>query len=107
MSAITLTAKPIDSMESFSEVNTFIDANPVVQKNSIEHFIIENSAQFSVQEYAHKLSTTKLLSDPKTATNPEVLMEVQKSILDYGLQMSLASALTRKAIGAVEGLMRG
>lgn len=107
MSQINLAEQAAFQGAAFTEINNYIDANPALKNDSVEHFVIENAANFSVQEYVHKLSTTQLLSNPHTASNPEVLMEVQKSILDYGLQMSLASALTRKAIGAVEGLLRG
>lgn len=87
-------------------VNNGINDNEVVQNGSVENYLIENASNYSVNEYAHKLSTKNLLSNPNTATDPEVLFKVQGAILDYGLQMSLTSALTRKAIGAVEGLLR-
>lgn len=104
----------ISGLQTFShsknvvkEINTFTNDNPVRDKSSIEDFLIENSAQLSVAEYIQKLSVTQLLSNPVTASDPDVLMEVQRSILDYGLKTSLASALVRKAVGAVEGVLRG
>lgn len=107
MSHIILAGHVASKDAAITEVSSYMNAGSIEQKGSIEQFIIENSANFSVKEYSHKLATNELLSNPDTATDPEVLLEVQKSILDYGLQMSLASALTRKAIGAVEGLLRG
>lgn len=94
------------SNSAISEIKSHMSPLNMMEGSSIENYVINNASNFSVNEYQHKLSTTKLLSDPKTATDPEALFEVQKSILDYGLQMSLASALSRKVIGAVEGLLK-
>jgi len=107
MAQINLAKQAAFQGTAFTEVDSFIHANPSLENGSIEHFIIENAANFSVKEYLHKLSVTQLLSNPRTASNPEVLAKVQGSILDYSLLTSLRSALTRKAIGAVEGVLRG
>ena len=43
---------------------------------------------------------------PGKLSDPAHLFELQQRISDYSLQVSLTGALTRKAVGAVETLLR-
>lgn len=43
---------------------------------------------------------------PGKLSDPAHVFELQQRISDYSLQVSLTSALTRKAVGAIETLLR-
>lgn len=47
-----------------------------------------------------------LVNSSSSVTSPETLFAIQQQTADYNIEVSLISALTRKATGAVETLLR-
>lgn len=63
---------------------------------------VENSGKYESQKH----QVMSLVSDISAATTPETLFAIQQQTADYNIEVSLISALTRKATGAIETLLR-
>ncbi len=73
---------------------------------SLEHKLIaayaENSSKYDLQ----KQHVMNLVSNTNSTSSPEALFAIQQKTADYNIEISLISALTRKATSAVETLLR-
>ncbi|WAT02675.1 type III secretion system inner rod subunit SctI [Rouxiella chamberiensis] len=60
-----------------------------------------------VQQYdLRKQHVLDLVNAAGSVSSPETLFAIQQQTADYNIEVSLISALTRKATGAVETLLR-
>ena len=73
----------------------------------LDQRVLEASARLGV---ALKSERSHVVADiqqhPGKLGEPEYLFAVQQKISDYSLQVSLASALTRKGVAAIETVLR-
>ena len=73
---------------------------------SLEDNLIATYAA-NVQDFdQRKQHVLNLVSSSGSVTSPETLFAIQQQTADYNIEVSLISALTRKATGAVETLLR-
>lgn len=72
---------------------------------SLETRLIDAIANSAVSSEINKDS---VLNDMENRVNmtPEKLIEVQDKVLNYNIEISLVSTVARKAVGAVETLLR-
>ncbi|WP_440029676.1 type III secretion system inner rod subunit SctI [Chromobacterium amazonense] len=73
---------------------------------SLDDRLIHAFAQSAVSTGMEKDSIMQRLDQPNAMTDPAELFELQQRTSNYNLEVSTISTLTRKAVGAVESLMR-
>ncbi|TFZ48662.1 type III secretion system protein PrgJ [Serratia proteamaculans] len=73
---------------------------------SLDDRLLQAYAQSAVGRGMEKDSILASLADRHTVTDPAKLFALQQRTSDYNLEVSLISTLTRKAVGAVESLLR-
>ncbi|AZF15597.1 MULTISPECIES: type III secretion system inner rod subunit SctI [Pseudomonas] len=99
MSGLELIASP-SAQVSFLN-NPASDAS-----ESLEGRLIQAFSEKSVEAEHYVSAINSILSRPGMLSDPEVLFELQQQTANYNLDISMVSTLTRKAVGAVEALMR-
>jgi len=72
----------------------------------LDEMLMNSIAQAAVATYSEKQSVISKISGSDAITSPEELLEIQQRTSDYNLQVSLISTLARKAVGAVETVLR-
>lgn len=73
---------------------------------SLDDRLIQTFSRSAVNLGMEKDSIMALLEHPGAVTDPAELFSLQLRSSNYNLEVSLISTLTRKAVGAVEGLLR-
>lgn len=73
---------------------------------SLDDRLIQAFSRSAVDLGMEKDSILDRLENPAAITNPAELYSLQLRSSNYNLEVSLISTLTRKAVGAVEGLLR-
>lgn len=73
---------------------------------SLDNRLIQAFSRSAVDLGMEKDSILNQLEKPSAVTNPAELYSLQLRSSNYNLEVSLISTLTRKAVGAVEGLLR-
>ena len=76
-------------------LNTSIDD---VMKNALSKLMAES--------YLEKSDVLESIANPVNSTDPEKLFEYQKRVQQYNIDISMISALTRKAVNTVDTLLR-
>lgn len=76
------------------------DALPLedILRQAVAHNAVEISQQKSL--------VLKMANDPTYTSNPEMLSRIQEGASQYNLTVSLYSAMTRKAVNAIDTLIR-
>ena len=95
-----ITAKPL----SYRQDNIVAIQNEGV--TDIDQMLMKSVAQGVVDTQTDKLSVMQKMADAKTISSPETLLDLQQRTADYNLKVSLISTLARKAVGAVETVLR-
>lgn len=72
----------------------------------LDEMLMKSIALGAVTTHAEKQSVIQKMSGPDAVTSPEDLLDIQQRTSDYNLQVSLISTLARKAVGAVETVLR-
>lgn len=83
------------------EMSPSINDSSTLEQRLIEAYI-ESSGKYDLQ----KQQVMDLVNGINSATSPETLFAIQQKTADYNIEVSLISALTRKATGTVETLLR-
>lgn len=73
---------------------------------SLDDRLIQAFSQSAVGFGMEKDSILERLEQPNAVTSPDELFSLQQRSSNYNLEVSLISTLTRKAVAAVEGLLR-
>lgn len=73
---------------------------------SLDDRLIQAFSRSAVNLGMEKDSILDRLENPAAITDPSELYSLQLRSSNYNLEVSLVSTLTRKAVGAVEGLLR-
>lgn len=73
---------------------------------SLDDRLIQAFSRSAVDLGMEKDSILNRLENPAAITDPAELYSLQLRSSNYNLEVSLISTLTRKAVGAVEGLLR-
>lgn len=86
-------------------------ATEIYQRNDeqvadLDDMLMKSIAQGAVATHADKQSVMQKMSQPGAVSSPEDLLDIQQRTSDYNLQVSLISTLARKAVGAVETVLR-
>lgn len=100
--SIEINLSGIKSTWPLSEVEAGHDASVM----SMDDLLLRTFAENAVNSQQDKTEIMKKLNDIQTTTNPDKLSEVQDRVLNYSLHMSILATLTRKAVGAVETVVR-
>ncbi|PRP71109.1 type III secretion system protein PrgJ [Chromobacterium amazonense] len=97
-----LATQPVATLVSHIRDLPFQDGDIV----SLDDRLIQTFAQTAVSTGMEKDSIMQRLEQPNAVTEPAALFELQLRTSNYNLEVSTISTLTRKAVGAVESLMR-
>ncbi|KAB7715371.1 type III secretion system protein PrgJ [Aeromonas cavernicola] len=73
---------------------------------SLDARLIDAFSRSAVNLGMEKDAILARLENPAAVTDPAELFSLQLRSSNYNLEVSLISTLTRKAVGAVEGLLR-
>lgn len=73
---------------------------------SLDARLIDSFSRSAVSLGTEKEAILSRLENPAAITDPAELFSLQLRSSNYNLEVSLISTLTRKAVGAVEGLLR-
>lgn len=74
---------------------------------ALEDILKQTLADANDKANFDKASIAERLINPANASNPKNLVALQTEVSDYNINISLASTLTRKAVSAVETLVKG
>ncbi|MEN3029796.1 type III secretion system inner rod subunit SctI [Chromobacterium amazonense] len=73
---------------------------------SLDDRLIQAFSRSAVSTGIEKDAILQRLEQPEAVTDPAQLFELQLRTSNYNLEVSMISTLTRKAVGAVESLLR-
>ncbi|QJU42308.1 type III secretion system inner rod subunit SctI [Serratia marcescens] len=73
---------------------------------SLDDLLLKSLSENAVGSHKDKIDVMNRLQDIRTTTDPAKLFELQQRTSDYNLKMSLFATLARKAVGAVETVVR-
>ncbi|AZN38081.1 type III secretion system protein PrgJ [Iodobacter ciconiae] len=73
---------------------------------SLDDRLLHAYAQSTAATENDKKEVMQILSQPGLLSDPATLFELQMRTSNYNLDVSMISTLTRKAVGAVESLLR-
>lgn len=73
---------------------------------SLESLMTKAVAEASEDKYAAKVSELERVQDYRNTSSPEDLYAFQTRASEYNLTVSLYSALTRKAVTAIDTVIR-
>lgn len=76
------------------------DALPL--EELMRHAVSHNAVELSQQ----KALVLEMANDPAYTSNSEMLSRIQEGVSQYNLTLSLYSALSRKAVNAIDTLLR-
>jgi hypothetical protein len=83
-----------------------ISESPDVSFTTLDQKLISTLAN-SIEKYdMQKQQVLRKINNADSVTSPQALFEIQQKTADYNIEVSLISALTRKATSAVETLLR-
>ncbi|MCC3701517.1 type III secretion system inner rod subunit SctI [Rouxiella badensis] len=83
-----------------------ISESPDVSLTTLDQKLISTLAN-SIEKYdMQKQQVLRKINNADSVTSPQALFEIQQKTADYNIEVSLISALTRKATSAVETLLR-
>ncbi|WAT10898.1 type III secretion system inner rod subunit SctI [Rouxiella badensis] len=83
-----------------------ISESPDVSFTTLDQKLISTLAN-SIEKYVmQKQQVLRKINNADSVTSPQALFEIQQKTADYNIEVSLISALTRKATSAVETLLR-
>ncbi|MCU5773751.1 type III secretion system inner rod subunit SctI [Erwiniaceae bacterium BAC15a-03b] len=77
-----------------------------INNHTLEGLLREAYTRHVAAEYQEKLEVLQSASDPVNATDIETIYQYQLKTSEYNLKLSLYSTLTRKAVTAVDTLIR-
>ncbi|MBP2168812.1 hypothetical protein J2125_002004 [Erwinia toletana] len=80
--------------------------NDDINNHSLEELLRQAYTQHVGTEYKEKMAVLESASDPANATDIETIYQYQLKTSEYNLTLSLYSTLTRKAVTAVDTLIR-
>lgn len=98
----THTIQSLDALVSHSRDITRQETDVV----SLDDRLIQSFSKSAVNLGMEKDAILARLQQPNAVTDPADLFSLQLRSSNYNLEVSLISTLTRKAVGAVEGLLR-
>ncbi|POB00628.1 type III secretion system protein PrgJ [Chromobacterium sinusclupearum] len=98
----TFAAQPVEALVSRIR-DLPAQENDIV---SLDDRLIQAFSRSAVSSGIEKDSILQRLEQPEAVTNPAELFELQLRTSNYNLEVSMISTLTRKAVGAVESLLR-
>lgn len=98
----TLAIQSLDALTSQVRNITHQESDVV----SLDDRLIQAFSRSAVDLGMEKDSILDRLENPAAITDPAELYSLQLRSSNYNLEVSLISTLTRKAVGAVEGLLR-
>ncbi|WP_323117690.1 type III secretion system inner rod subunit SctI [Burkholderia alba] len=90
----------VSALSPLSEIES--SDHPATLDTILKHVVASANDQSNVA----KSSIESRLADPVDFAHPEKLVALQTELSDYGIAMSLASTLARKAVSAVETLVK-
>ncbi|MGL4604469.1 MAG: type III secretion system inner rod subunit SctI [Iodobacter sp.] len=73
---------------------------------SLDDRLLQAFAQSTVATEMDKNAVMQRLSNPEALNDPAALFDLQVRTSNYNLEVSMISTLTRKAVSAVESLLR-
>jgi type III secretion system protein len=73
---------------------------------SLDDRLLQAYAQRTVATEIDKNEVMQRLSQPEALSDPAALFDLQVRTSNYNLEVSMISTLTRKAVSAVESLLR-
>ncbi|WP_258089447.1 type III secretion system inner rod subunit SctI [Serratia liquefaciens] len=88
---------------SMSSVSTSFNTDDVIP---LDNFLLKSVAENAVSSQQDKDEIMSRLQELQTTTDPAKLFDLQQRTSDYNLKMSLFSTLARKAVGAIETVVR-
>ena len=91
---------PAQAIRNLSEIE------PAGKPAALEDILKSTLADANNQANVGKTAIEGPLITPVNFTEPEQLIALQNNISDYNIYISLASTLTRKAVSAVETLVK-
>jgi hypothetical protein len=98
----TFMAPALDTLSTrFSDITP--SENSLV---SLDERMINLFAQNAVNTQQEKEAILSQLERPQSVTDPVMLFQLQQRTSNYNLEVSMISTLSRKAVGAVESLLR-
>lgn len=75
--------------------------------NSSLDDVMKNAfSKLMAESYLEKSDVLESIANPVNSTDPEKLFEYQKRVQQYNIDLSMISALTRKAVNTVDTLLR-
>lgn len=97
-------------VNNISMINDVISENIQIESGaggvvSLDDRLIRSMADFTANTERTKELVMKEIENHVQLT-PEALINLQEKVLNYNVEVSLVSAVARKAVGAVENLMR-
>lgn len=91
---------------SFENLISLENAENDVTTSSLESMLREAFTQDVASYYQDKMAVLDRANDPVFSTDPENIYQLQLKTSDYNIQLSLYSTLARKAVTAVDTLIR-
>lgn len=88
----------INSSESISEVD--------VSTLPLDEMLTQNFINVNIEKYMQKTGELNRVNDPINSSSPESLYLFQTRASAYNLEISLASALVKKGVTAIDTLVR-
>lgn len=89
------------SLVSFSSETEALSSN-----TSIDEVMKNAFSKLMAESYLEKSDVLESIANPVNSTVPEKLFEYQKRVQQYNIDISMISALTRKAVNTVDTLLR-
>lgn len=89
------------SLVSFSSETEALSSN-----TSLDDVMKNAFSKLMAESYLEKSDVLESIANPVNSTDPEKLFEYQKRVQQYNIDISMISALTRKAVNTVDTLLR-
>lgn len=94
-----------------TNVSSIFEISDDVLNNSdavvpLDDFLLQAIAKNTVSSQQDKADVMTKLQEIQTTSDPAKLFDLQQRTSDYNLKMSLFATLARKAVGAVETVVR-
>ena len=93
----------IQALQAFSPVAPVAAAVPV-DNGTLDSRMIAELAQMSGAVSARQENLLAMMQS--TVSDPNMLLGLQANVADFQVQMSVAASLARKAVGAIETLVK-
>ncbi|MFZ4214031.1 type III secretion system inner rod subunit SctI [Pantoea endophytica] len=82
------------------------ESQPEVSALNLEDRLVSALSQASETQYVAKANELYRVQDPANTGSPEDLFLFQTRVSEYNITMSLYAALTRKAVTAIDTVLR-